>query len=94
MSDIEIVLDAHAIIGESPTWSAEEAALYWIDVKAPALYRYDPATGQQRQWGLSADIGGFALYPGLAAALVAVRTGLFRLDLATGGLELIAPPPP
>jgi sugar lactone lactonase YvrE len=47
---IEVVVDAGAIIGESPTWAAAEQALYWIDVKKPALYRFDPATDEQRVW--------------------------------------------
>ncbi len=93
MSEIETVLDAGATIGESPTWSAAEGALYWIDVKAPALYCYDPRTGGQRTWPVDADIGGFALYPDGRAALVALRTGLCRLDLATGALTMLAPPP-
>ena len=93
MSDIETVLDAGATIGESPTWSHEEGALYWIDVKAPALYRYDPRTGGQRSWPVSADLGGFALYPDHRAALVALRKGLYRLELGTGGLTRLAPPP-
>ena len=93
MDQIEVVLQAGATIGESPTWSAEQAALYWIDVKAPALYRYRPADGEQRTWPVDADLGGFALYPGGNAALVALRTGLCTLDLATGQLTRLLPPP-
>ena len=89
---IEVVLDAHATIGESPTWVAEERALYWIDVKRPALYRFDPASGANREWRLTSDIGGFALIEG-GAALVALRHGLHRLDLASGALTPLAPPP-
>ena len=93
MDGIDLVLDSHAVIGEQPTWCAAEAALYWIDVKAPALHRYHPATGAQRHWPVTADLGGFALYPALNAALVALRTGLFRLDLGTGALTRLAEPP-
>lgn len=45
--DIEVALDAHAIIGESPAWSPAERALYWIDIKKPALHRYDPLDAEQ-----------------------------------------------
>ena len=93
MTTIELVLDAKATIGESPTWCHQEAALYWIDIKAPALHRFHPATGQRRHWQVGADIGGFALYPDRDAALVALRTGLWRLDLATGHLNMLCPPP-
>ena len=93
MTDIEVVLDAKAIIGESPTWSPAEAALYWIDVKAPALHRLDPATGQQRHWPVTADIGAFALTETPPGAVVALRTGLFSLDFASGASKLLAKPP-
>ena len=93
MIQVEVALDAGAIIGESPTWCAENQSLYWMDVRRPALYRYHPATGAQRCWPVSADIGAFALEAGLGSAVVALRTGLFRLDLASGALALLAPPP-
>ena len=89
---IEIALDVRAKIGESPTWVAEEEALYWIDVKAPALHRYLPARGLTRTWTLTSDIGGFALMEG-GYALVALREGIYRLDLDTEALHQIAPPP-
>ena len=89
---IETALDSRATIGESPTWVADERALYWIDVKAPALHRYYPADESTRTWPMTSDIGGFAL-TGDGSAVVALRQGLFRLGLNSGALELLAPPP-
>lgn len=88
---VEIVLDAHATIGESATWVAKEAALYWIDVKAPALFRFDPATGENRRWSLTSDVGAFALTRD-GGAVVALREGLHRLDLDGGALHRLAEP--
>ena len=90
--DVELVLDAHARIGESPTWLASEAALYWIDVKAPAVHRHEPATGANRRWPVGSDVGAFALTED-GGAIVALRYGMHRLDLRSGALELLAPPP-
>ncbi len=94
---IELLLDAHAIIGESPTWVASEQAIYWIDVKAPALHRVDLRTRAVRRWRMPSDVGGFALAEAAngtpAAAVVALRDGLFRLDLASGALTMLAAPP-
>ncbi len=90
--NIDVALDAHATIGESPTWVAHQQALYWIDVKAPALHRFVPSTRATQTWRVSSDIGGFALLDD-GAALVALRHGLHRLDLDRGGLELLVPPP-
>lgn len=89
---IETVVDQHAIIGESPLWVPAEQALYWADIKAPALHRFHPATAKCRSWRLTSDIGGFALMAG-GAALVALRYGIHRLDLDSGELRLLAPPP-
>jgi sugar lactone lactonase YvrE len=92
MTDVEVAVAAQATIGESPTWSAREQALYWIDVKKPALHRYHPASGAARSWVLTSDVGAFAFWHD-HAAVVALRHGLYRLNLLTDCLDLIAPPP-
>lgn len=91
--EIEVVLDTGATIGESPTWAPAEQALYWIDVKKPVLYRYDPAAGGQRSWPMPSDIGAFALVGDPPGAVVALRQGIFRLDFTSGSLTRLAPPP-
>jgi sugar lactone lactonase YvrE len=92
MTDVEVAVAAQATIGESPTWSPTEQAIYWIDVKEPALHRYHPGTGAVRSWSLPSDVGAFALCRD-DAAVVALRHGLYRLDLLTDCLDLIEPPP-
>lgn len=89
---IEKVLDFRASIGESPTWVPDERSFYWIDVKAPALHRYRPDDDATRSWPMPSDIGAFAL-AAHGSAVVALRRGLFRLDLDSGALRLLAPPP-
>ena len=89
---IELAIDCRATIGELPTWFAPQQALYWIDVKAPALYRLGPE-GAQTQWRFDADIGAFALLEAGEGALVALRSGLFQLDFVSGGTRLLASPP-
>src|SRR4051812_4993312 len=95
MSDpeIELVVDAQATIGEAPVWAAREGALYWIDVKAPALYRTDPDSGETRHWVLPSEIGGFGLQADGSGAILALRSGVFTLDFASGNLALLARPP-
>jgi sugar lactone lactonase YvrE len=90
--NIELVLDAKAIIGESPLWVSPENALYWADIKSPALHRLNLASGDQNSWALPTDIGGFAL-DGHGRAMVALRTGLYWLDLASNSLTQLAPAP-
>ena len=92
MMSAELLQDTQCVIGESPTWSARERSLYWIDVKEPALHRLGP-DGARRRWELGADVGAFALTDTPSEAVVALRTGVFRLDLDGGGTTLLAPPP-
>lgn len=91
--EIQVAVDAQAQIGESPLWVPEHQSIYWTDIKAPALYRFDVRDRSQRTWRLSSDIGAFALMPDLRGALVALREGIFRLDFSAGHLESLAKPP-
>lgn len=90
--DFQTVVAAHATIGESATWSAPEGALYWIDVKAPSLNRLHVASGETRSWTLGSDVGAFCLASD-DGAVVALRQGVFHLDLTTGEQRRLAPPP-
>lgn len=89
---IDVFARTQATIGESPTWVASEQALYWIDVKAPALYRYDVSAKQLQQWSVPSDLGAFALTHD-GAAILALRDGIHRLDLANGSLSLLVRAP-
>lgn len=92
MDKIRCVLDAKATIGESPVWSAEEQALYWVDSLAPALFRLDPYSGAQQSWWMPDLIGSFGLREA-GGAVVALRNGLNLLDFETGALSFLAPDP-
>ena len=75
-SPFECVLDVKASLGECPLWSVDEQALYWVDINAPSLNRFDPATGVNAAWPMPQSIGCFALRErgGFVAAL---RDGLW-----------------
>ena len=72
------------MIGELPLWCGDQGALYWIDVKAPALHRTTIAAPETTAWHLLSDIGGYALKTDAAGAFLGLRPGIFELDFATG----------
>ena len=78
------VLDAKASLGESPVWSVAEQALYWVDINAPSLNRFDPATGRNVTMPMPASIGCFALRKS-GGFIVALRDGVW-LARADGSL--------
>ncbi|HRJ67992.1 MAG TPA: SMP-30/gluconolactonase/LRE family protein [Beijerinckiaceae bacterium] len=43
--DVECVLPWSASLAEGPFWSIAEQKLYWVDILAPAVHRFDPAGG-------------------------------------------------
>lgn len=91
--DISCLLDAQAGLGESPLWSVAEQALYWVDIIAPCLHRFDPATGDRRTWKMPSTIGCAALTTD-GGLLVALRDGIFHFNQNTEALRLIAHPEP
>ena len=91
-TDVDLVLEAHAVNGECPTWSAAESVLYWCDTFAAKLHRYDPRSGTDDEWTMPAWTGSFALGSG-DRVLIALRTGLFRFDRRSAALEAFAPAP-
>ena len=42
----ELLVDAHAHLGEGPSWDAEKQSLYWVDIFAGNLHTYIPQTAQ------------------------------------------------
>jgi len=93
MTEIRCLLDARAVLGESPVWAAEEQALYWCDILAPALHRFDPATGALRTWPMPEPIGSFGLRE-RGGAVVALRRGFRLFDFDSGRLEPLVDPAP
>lgn len=78
-----------ATVGESPVWDGPRGCLWWVDIRAPALHRTDPATGATRSWPTPEPIGSLALCRD-GALLLALASGLHRFDPAGGAPALVA----
>jgi sugar lactone lactonase YvrE len=50
MTAVDVALDRPCILGESPFWDAATGALWWVDIRAPAILAWTPATGECRSW--------------------------------------------
>jgi sugar lactone lactonase YvrE len=84
-SPFRCVLDIRASLGECPQWSAAEQALYWVDINAPSLNRFDPASGENVAMPMPESIGCFASRRA-GGFVVALRGGIW-LARADGTLE-------
>ncbi len=76
----EKVHDSECVIGENPLWHPDEASLYWVDIPAGILMRYDPATGTGGVAYEAGDaIGGVTLQDDGALLLFMARGAVRRL---------------
>jgi sugar lactone lactonase YvrE len=73
------VLDIKASLGECPVWSVADQVLYWVDINAPTLNHFDPATGRNTAWPMPASIGCFALRM-RGGFIAALRDGIWFVD--------------
>lgn len=75
----EIVADCSCRTGEGPLWHPLDQKLYWVDIPAGKLFRWDPANGQVETCiGGGEAIGGFTVQPDGALLLFMAR-GAIRL---------------
>lgn len=75
MSDIEVVLHAEAELGEGPVWHPPENCLYWVDITAGAVHRWDRATGTDTVTTLGQDVGAISIRTS-GGIIAAVRDGV------------------
>lgn len=93
MNPVRIAFDAGNHLGETPVWSPQEQALWWINCEEPPeLHRWHPASGAHRVWPMPRRIGGFVFKAG-GGLLVALKDGIYDFVPETGDLTLRAPSP-
>ncbi len=91
-ASFECVLDARASLGEGPVWSLAEQVLYWVDINAPSLNRFDPASARNDVIPMPSSIGCFALRRG-GGFVLALRDGVWLAGRDGTPRERIAPAP-
>ncbi len=57
----EIVADYRCQVGEGPMWHPMEKRVYWVDIPAGRMFRYDPVTGKHEQCYQGRQVGGFTV---------------------------------
>jgi sugar lactone lactonase YvrE len=87
MASVECVWPVEAVLGEGPVWSAAERAVWFVDIKAPAIHRYEPATGARRSWPAPDRVG--FLLPTLTGWIAGLKTGLHSFNPETGNFALL-----
>ncbi len=91
MIEIECVVGAGALLGESTYWDPDAAVLWWIDIYGKTVHCFDPDTGIDEAVSLPE-------YPGCVAVrqegglVISMETGFHFFDPASGRIEPIVDP--
>lgn len=88
MTQVTQAYDAGNYLGETPIWSPDDQALWWVNCEhPPELHCWSPASGEHRKWAMPRRVGGFVHKAG-GGLLVALADGLYDFDPESGALDL------
>lgn len=89
-----VAVASACILGEGPVWDHRTGTLLWVDIKAPAIWRLRPETGQSSRLEVQEPIGFVALTPDPDIVVAGFKSGLARLHLFGGEVQPLAAPEP
>ena len=92
--DFNLMIDAKAVVAETPVWDSRIGQLYWTDFVAGDIHLYDPETKTEKIWKTGRGIGTAIPCDDPDKMFCALEGGLFLLDLKTNALDLICNPDP
>jgi len=93
MLRIELLIDAHAELGEGPLWDVAEQRLFWIDSLGKKVHSCDAGGANSRSWDVPEHVGSLALRRS-GGAIVSLRDGFYALEFGSGACRKLADPDP
>ncbi|HEV7809348.1 MAG TPA: SMP-30/gluconolactonase/LRE family protein [Candidatus Limnocylindrales bacterium] len=87
---VELVVDAHAALAESPVWDERTGKLVWVDLLGGVVHFTDVGTGADVAVPVGQMVGAVALCEG-GGLLIAIEEGFAMLDAGRAQFEVIAP---
>ena len=88
---IDALLRCQNILGESPLWCERRQRLFWVDIRAPALYSCAEDGTDLCSYPMPEPIGSFA-FRADDTMVLALKSGFYDYDPATQALAVIAKP--
>lgn len=88
-TEIELVLDLKADLGEGPIWDAERKRLVFVDIMRGHIHEFDPATGQDQVIDVGRPVGSVALSV-RGDWVAAAHGGFYRVNPDSGRIVQMA----
>ena len=86
--EVQCISNERAILGESPIWSEDEDAIYWVDIIGKKLLRTTLENKTTITWELPSCPGMIALRT-RGGLVIALEDGLHKFQPGSGELELL-----
>ena len=77
---VELVVDAHAAVGEGPVWDVGRGVLWWVDIVEGLVHRFDPRDSTDGVIRVGSQVGA-----------VAIRSDRTLLTALEGRLAVLQP---
>lgn len=90
-SPVECVVQAEAIIGESPLWSPHEQVLYWVDIAGQKIHRFNPRNAINDTFSLPQPVTAIGLRK-KGGLVLTLRKNFAFFDPDTTALEMLSNP--
>jgi sugar lactone lactonase YvrE len=94
MSDFRVVWPLRAALGEGPMWSSRENAVYFVDIKKPALHRVSLADNARASWDMPEQLGWVIERRDGQGFIAGFQSGFYELSLDPMARKLIGKPEP
>ena len=91
MVEISCVAPTRSAIGEGAVWDKNGQGLWWVDIPAGLIFRFDPATGENRRHDFGEPVGCVAVRAE-GGLVVAAQSGFWMFDPETGAKRQIHDP--
>lgn len=78
-------------LGEGPVWVQRDATLWFVDIEAPAIHRFEPVTGERFTWTPPCRVGSIAPRAG-GGFIAGTEHGFALLDPLADRFELLDHP--
>jgi sugar lactone lactonase YvrE len=89
-AQVQCIWPLGAELGEGVLCRPGDQAVWFVDIKAPAIHRFDPATGKQASWPTPGQVG-FIVPVRSGGFVCGLQNGLYRFEPGSGAFERLAP---
>ena len=90
---IDCVAPTRSQLGEGPVWDATDARLWWVDITAGLIHRFDPESGRNESFDFGEPVGCVARRSS-GGLILAAKSGFYTFDPDTGARAFLSDPEP